>query len=108
MSIYGTNNHGNSNSYNFTFGFSAQPTLTLTTSVQGNILTYDLSSNGTIDISDVVISSVQITDANGNIWLTPNSAGSGDPISISSLLRGYYILTVVADGHSYSRMFIKR
>lgn len=75
--------------------------------VNGNTLTYDLSNNGTIDISDVVISSVQIADPNGYVWLTPN-AGSGDPINISSLARGYYIITVVADGENYSRMFIKR
>ena len=107
LSIYGINNQGNSDSYNFTFGFSAHPVLNMTISVMGNILRYDLSNNGTIDISDVVINSVQITDPAGLVWLSPN-AGSGDPINISSLSRGYYIITVVADGNTYSRMFIKR
>ena len=62
--------------------------------------------NATIYISDVVISSVKITDIAGNTMLV-SSAGSGDVISISSLPRGRYILTVVADGNTYSRMFIK-
>ena len=39
--------------------------------------------------------------------MTP-TAGSGDPINISSLNRGYYFITVIADGNTYSRMFIKR
>ena len=107
VSLYGTNNEGNSSVCNFTFGFSAHPPLNMTISVIGSILRYDLSSNGTIDISDVVISSVKISDSSGVIWATPN-AGSGDPIDISSLSRGFYILTVVADGTPYSRMFIKR
>lgn len=104
--IYGTNNEGNSDQYNFTFGFSAHPTLTLRLVATRTYLIYDLSDNGLIDISDVVISSVKITDIAGNTMLV-SSAGSGDVISISSLPRGRYILTVVADGNTYSRMFIK-
>jgi len=107
LSIYGTNSQGNSDSYNFTFGFSAHPPLNMTVSVMGTTLRYDLSNNGTIDISDVVISSVQITDPAGLVWMTP-TAGSGDPINISSLSRGHYIITVIADGNTYSRVFIKR
>lgn len=107
LSIHGTNAEGNSDSYNFTFGFSAHPALNMTISVLGNILKYDLSNNGTIDISDVVISSVQIVDPSGIVWATP-TACSGDPIDISSLRRGFYVLKVIADDTLYSRMFIKR
>lgn len=41
-----------------------------------------------------------------NTVLTSN-AGSGDIIPIASLPRGRYILTVVADGNTYSKPFIK-
>ena len=98
---------GNSDSYNFTFGYSAQPPLNMAVYASGNILIYDLSSNGTVDISNVVITSVQVTDRFGNLVLTSN-AQSGEFINISTLTRGYYILSVIADGHNYSRMFIKR
>lgn len=37
-----------------------------------------------------------------------SSTEQGEPIDISSLTRGTYILTVVADDTSYSRTFIKR
>ncbi|MBQ9296241.1 MAG: T9SS type A sorting domain-containing protein [Paludibacteraceae bacterium] len=107
MSIIGTNYMGNSDSYNFTFGYSAQPPLNMAVYASGNILIYDLSSNGTVDISNVVITSVQVTDRFGNLVLTSN-AQSGEFINISTLTRGYYILSVIADGHNYSRMFIKR
>lgn len=107
LSIYGTNNEGNSDSYNLTFGFSAHPILNMTISINGNILKYDLSNNGTIDVSEVVISSVLVTDQMGGIKLT-SSAHSCEPINISSLSRGIYILTVIADGNTYSRLFIKR
>ncbi len=105
-SVYGSNHEGNSDSYNFTFGFSAHPTLTLRVVATRTYLIYDLSNNGQIDISDVVISSVQIRDIHGLLWMNSN-AGSGDVISITSLPRGRYVLTVVADGQSYSRMFVK-
>ena len=105
--IYGTNYKGKSDSCKFTFGFSAHPILNMTVFYSHGILMYDLSSNGTIDISDVVINSVVITDINGLPVLYPN-AGSGDPIPVSSLPNGRYLLTVVADGNTYSRMFIKR
>ena len=104
--IYGTNNEGNSDQYNFTFGFSAHPTLTLRLVATRTYLIYDLSDNGQIDISNVVISSVKITDIAGNTMLI-SSAGSGEMIPINLLPRGRYILTVVADGNTYSRMFIK-
>ncbi len=107
LSVYGTNAEGNSDTYNATFGFSTRPVLNMTVSVLGNILKYDLSNNGTIDLSDVVISSVQIVDRSGVVWLSP-TACSGDPINISSLNRGFYILKVVADDRLYSRLFIKR
>ncbi len=107
ISICGHNNEGNSDSYNFTFGFSAHPILNMTIAINGNTLRYDLSNNGTIDISDVVVSSVKITNQMGITYIN-SSAGSGEPIDISSLNRGYYILTVIADGNTYSRMFIKR
>ena len=61
-----------------------------------------------IDLSDVTISSVTISDAStGYVWLTPN-AGPCEEISISSLPRGRYIISVVANGDTYSRMFLKR
>ena len=108
ISLYGTNNEGNSDSYNSTFGFSANPLLNMTVSIVGSSVIYDLSNNGTIDISDVVISSVTISDTSGNIWISSPNSHSGDPINISSLNRGYYLLSVVADGHTYTRLFIKR
>lgn len=107
LSIYGTNNVGNSDTCHFTFGFSAHPVLNMTISVWGSTLRYDLSNNGTIDISELNISSVTITNQYGIIVMTP-TAGSGDPINISALSRGYYIITVVADGNVYSQMFMKR
>ena len=107
LSIYGTNSEGNSDTYNFTFGYSARPALNMTVAVTRTILIYDLSSNGTVDISNVVINSVKITDTQGVIVMSPQ-AMSGEPIDISSLTRGTYILTVVADDTSYSRTFIKR
>lgn len=107
LSLFGTNSEGNSNSYNFTFGSTARPALNMTVSVKGTILTYDLSSNGTIDISNVKITSVKIHDAQGVLQMTSN-AWSGDPIDISSLARGKYILSVVADDITHSRLFIRR
>lgn len=106
--IYGTNNVGNSSSYNFTFGFSAQPTLTMNVFVYPNAtVVYDLSNNGLIDISDVVISSVAIYNTYGNLMFTTNK-GSGESIDVSSLNTGRYVLTVVADGKTYSKTFVKR
>ncbi len=107
LSIYGTNSEGNSDTYNFTFGYSAHPALNMTVAVTKTTLLYDLSSNGTVDISNVVINSVQITNTQGEIMMSPQ-AMSGEYIDISSLARGTYILTVVADGTSYSRLFLKR
>lgn len=109
ISIYGTNNQGNGNSYNFTFGFSAHPLLNMTIVFNSNYVTYNFNSNGNpIDLSDVTISSVTISDAStGYVWLTSN-AGPCEEISISSLPRGRYIISVVANGDTYSRMFLKR
>ena len=107
LSIYGTNSEGNSDTYNFTFGYSSRPALNMTVAVTRTILIYDLSSNGTIDISNVVINSVKITDTQGGIVMSPQ-AMSGESIDISGLARGTYVLTVIADGTSYSRTFIKR
>ena len=104
--IYGTNATGNSDTCTFTAGFSCDPTLHMTTSVNGNTLRYDLSNNGYIDVSDVVITSVRITDRMGNLLLT-STAGSGEPIDISSLARGYYLLWVEANGHTYGARFGK-
>lgn len=81
--------------------------LNITISISRNTLKYDLSSNETIDISNVVINSVQITSRTGNLMMT-STANPGDPINISSLTRGYYVLTVIADGNTYSRVFTKR
>lgn len=50
---------------------------------------------------------MQITNVQGEVKLT-SQAGSGEPINVSSLARGTYILTVVADGTTYSRTFVKR
>lgn len=107
MSIYGSNNEGNSDTCHFSFGFSAHPTLNMSVSVNGNILRYDLSYNGTVDLTELNISLVQITDPFGGTYTTPQ-VGSGEPINISFLSRGNYFLTVVADGNVYSRLFIKR
>lgn len=107
LSIYGTNSEGNSDTYNFTFGYSSRPALNMTVAVTRTTLIYDLSSNGTIDISNVVINSVKITDTQGGIVMSPQ-AMSGESIDISGLARGTYVLTVIADGTSYSRTFIKR
>ena len=79
----------------------------MTVAVTRTTLIYDLSSNGTIDISNVVINSVKITDTQGGIVMSPQ-AMSGESIDISGLARGTYVLTVIADGTSYSRTFIKR
>lgn len=106
MSIYGTNNQGNSSAYNFTFGFSAHPALNLTVVSTRTYVKYDLSDNGQIDLSDVVISSVQIRDHNGLLVLTSN-AGSGEQIPTTSLPRGLYVLSVVANGDTYSKLFVK-
>ena len=108
MSIYGTNYVGNSDTCRFTFGFSANPLLYMSVSVIGSTLRYDLSRNGTIDISDVTITSIRIADIMGNTVLTPGIVGSGEPIDISSLASGYYILWVEANGHTYTRTFAKR
>lgn len=108
MSIYGINNMGNSDTCTFIFGQSANPPLYMTTSVIGNTLRYDLSRNGTIDLSWVTVSSVLITDAMGHTLLNPGIVNSGAPINISSLSRGYYLLSVVANGHVYTRQFAKR
>ncbi len=107
MAIYGTNYMGSGNTYTYTFGSSAIPPLILATSVIGNTLTYDLSNHGYIDITDVVISSVNIKDVMGNNLISSN-AGNGEAIDISSLTRGYYILCVVADGRLYTKQFYKR
>ncbi len=107
MSIYGSNSEGNSDTCYLSFGFSAHPMLNMAVSVNGNILRYDLSYNGTVNLSELTINSVQITDQYGGSYTTPQ-VGSGEPINISSLTRGYYILTVIADGNTYSRMFMKR
>ena len=107
VAIYGTNALGNSDTCTFTAGFSAHPTLHMTVSVLGSTLRYDFSNNGTIDISDLIISSVRITDTMGNLLMT-SDAGSGEPIDISSLARGYYILYVEADGQTYGARFGKR
>ena len=107
MTIYGTNHVGNGPTYNFAFGMSVTPPLFLSTLVNGNSLTYDLSNHGNIDISDVVISSVYITDVMGNTIITSN-AGNGEPIDISSFSRGNYVLCVVADGRLYTKLFYKR
>ena len=108
MVIYGTNNMGNSDTCKFVFGQSANPTLYMTTSVIGNTLRYDLSRNGTVDLSWVTVTSVFITDAMGNILLNPGAVDSGDPINISSLKRGYYLLNVIANGHTYTKKFGKK
>lgn len=105
MSIYGTNNEGNSETYTFTFGAS-RPQLNLAVVLRGSSLIYTLSSN-TIDISNVTINLVQITNTQGEIMLI-SSAEPGEPIDISSLTRGTYILNVIADGTRYSRTFVKR
>lgn len=109
ISIYGTNNQGNSNSCNFTFGFSAHPLLNMVIAFNSNYVTYNFNSNGNpIDLSDVTFGSVTISDAStGYVWLTSN-AGPLEEISISSLPRGRYIISVVANGDTYSRMFLKR
>lgn len=55
----------------------------------------------TDDLDDV------IRDQSRVLKMSPQ-AGSGEPINVSYLTRGYYILTVIADGNTYSRLFFKR
>lgn len=105
MSIYGTNNEGNSETYTFTFGTS-RPQLNLAVVLRGTSLIYSLSSN-TTDISNVTINLVQITNTQGEVMLV-SSAEPGEPINVSSLTRGTYILNVIVDGTRYSRTFVKR
>lgn len=107
MTIYGTNTKGNSDTCRFSFGQSANPPLYMTTSLIGSTLTYDFSRGGTIDISWVTVSSVQITNTMGITVLNPGLVQPGNPINISSLPRGYYLLWVVANGRTYSKRFGK-
>ena len=108
MKIYGTNTLGSGSTYSFTFGASAKAPYTLAVNVIGDVLTYDMSNNGNVDISDLRITSVQITDVENYIWIK-STAGNGEPIDISSLTtRGYYVLRVVANGRDYVKQFYRR
>lgn len=104
MSIYGTNDEGNSDIHNITFGSSSIPPLALATMVSGNTLRYYLTNNPN---TNVVVTSAIITDVFGLISLSVATT-PGAPINISSLSRGYYILTVIANGQSYNSTFYKR
>ena len=92
--------------FNFNGNGTSLPQLNLAVILRGSSLIYTLSSN-TIDISNVTINLVQITNTQGEIMLI-SSAESGEPIDISSLTRGTYILNVIADGTRYSRTFVYR
>ena len=106
LSIYGTNNEGNSDTYNFTFGTTALPVLKLSVSVRGTNLIYNLYSTEATSQPHIVINSVKITTTQGEVVMT-SQAGMGEPIDISSLARGNYIFAVVANGTTYSKIFIK-
>ena len=107
FSIYGTNAQGNSNTYHFTMGASVVPELYLNIHILQSTLRYYLDASHSQNIPCVNISSVTISNPSGYIFMTPN-AGPGDAINLSSLARGYYILTVVANGQPYSKVFYKR
>lgn len=106
MSIYGTNNEGNSETYTFTFGAS-RPQLNLAVILRTTTLRYSLSSNDTTYIPEIIIELVQITNLQGDVVLT-SQAEPGELIDISSLTRGTYILNVIANGKRYSRTFVRR
>ena len=91
----------------FTMGASVIPPLYLNVIVHGSIMQYYLDSNHSQNIPCVNISSVVVTNPQGLIYITSN-ASPGDEINISSLSRGYYILSVVANGSTYSKIFYKR
>lgn len=102
MTIYSSNAIGNSSVYMFNFGASALPPITISTLVLGNTLRYFV--NG---VTNPVISSVYISKVpDGTIVLTPN-VGPNTAINISALSHGYYLITVVIDNQSYSRIFAK-
>lgn len=107
FTIYGTNSQGNSDSCHFTMGASVIPPLYLNVIVHGSIMQYYLDSNHSQNIPCVNISSVVVTNPQGLIYITSN-ASPGDEINISSLSRGYYIISVVANGSTYSKIFYKR
>ena len=109
MHICGINNQGTSEPYNFTFGFSAF-TLNMSIMFNSNSVVYNFSctNNPFFVVSDIVISSVHITDVAGNTYVSTN-VGPGETIYIAHLpRRAYYTLTVVANGQTYNRTFFKR
>ena len=107
FSIRGHNAQGNSSTYNFTMGASVVPELYLNISILHSTLRYYLDANHSQNLPCVNISAVIISNSSGSIFMTPD-AGPGDAINLSSLTRGYYILTVIANGHPYSKVFYKR
>lgn len=107
FSIRGHNTQGYSSTYNFTMGASVVPELYLNIYLYQSNLRYYLDANHSQNLPCVNISSVTISNSSGYIFITSN-AGPGDIINLSSLARGYYILTVVANGHPYSKVFYKR
>lgn len=107
VAIYGTNASGNSDIYYFTIGSSIQPEIVLNLSVSGNTLRYYLNSNNATYLPNTQIGNIVITNTNGIVYLTPQ-ASPGDAINISSLPRGFYLFSVVINGETYSKMFLKR
>ncbi len=107
FTILGSNTQGNSDPYHFTMGASVVPELFLNIFMQGNTLRYYLDSDLSQNLPCVNINSVVITNSSGNTFII-STAMPGDAINISSLPRGYYLLTVVANGQPYSKLFYKR
>ena len=75
--------------------------------LRATTLRYNLSSNDTTYIPEIIIELVQITNIHGDVVLT-SQAEPGEFIDISSLTRGTYILNVIANGKRYSRTFVRR
>ena len=107
FTIYGTNSQGNSDSYNFTMGASVVPDLYLNASISGTNLRYYLDANHSQNLPCVNISSVTLNTIGGLLLLSSNAL-PGEAINISSLPRGYFVLSVVANGQTYSKLMYKR
>lgn len=105
FAIYGTNVIGNSDTFYFTVGTSVPHNLNLTITNDDKYLSYDLTDNGEIDPRSIYISSVKILNRFGLVCMSPGT--HTNPINISSLSRGGYVLTIVANGQTYSKLFVK-
>lgn len=107
MTVSGSNNVGTSDTYNFTFGFSANPPLTLRVLTGIGTIRYLFTTSANTTIYDIPINSVNIIDASGHLMLS-STALPGEQISVSSLPNGRYSLIVFTDENTYIRSFMKR